>query len=128
MKNKWLADKSDMQMSFSDSLHKSFNWYKKFFPHLLDISLFNACVLYKLQKTGEKLALSDFRLNVVRALLEEFGAQKLDSRGIPLIEISVRIAARHFPSKVQSSEGGRRCCFVCSHTTRGPKCEKKNQL
>ena len=81
-------------------------------------------LIYKL-KTRKKLALSDFQLDVVRALLEEFGTQKLDVRGRPSIETPVRITARHFPSKVQSSEDGRRRCFVCSHTTRGPKRETK---
>ena len=77
------------------------------------------------QQTRKKFALSDFRLDVVRALLEEFGIQKLDVRGRPSIETPVRITAQHFPSKVQSSEDGRRRCFVCSHTTRGPKRETK---
>ena len=122
--NRGLVDKSDMQISFSESLRKSLKWYKKFFFHLLDVSLYNACVLYKLQ-TGEKIALSDFRLKIVRALIEEFGAQKLDTRGRPSIESPVRITARHFPSKVESSNDGRRRCFVCSHTTRGPKQETK---
>ena len=122
--NRGLVDKSDMQISFSESLRKSLKWYKKLFLHLFDISLYNACVLYKLQ-TGENIALSDFRLNVVRALIEEFGAQKLDSRDRPSIETPVRITARHFPSKVESSSDGRRRCFVCSHTTRGPKQETK---
>ena len=66
--NKWLVDKSDIQISFSESLRKSFKWYKKYFFHLLDTSLYNAYALYKLQ-TGEKLALPHFRPNVVRALL-----------------------------------------------------------
>ena len=122
--NRGLVDKSDMQISFSESLRKSLKWYKKLFFHLLDVSLYNACVLYKLQ-TREKIALSDFRLKVVRALLEEFGTQKLDSRGRPSIETPVRITARHFPSKVESSNDGRRRCFVYSHTTRGPKQETK---
>jgi hypothetical protein len=122
--NRGLVDKSDMQISFSESLRKSLKWYKKLFFHFLDISLYNASVLYKLN-TGEKIALSDFRLNVVRTLIEEFGAQKLDSRGRPSIETPVRITARHFPSKVESSNDGRRRCFVCSHTTRGPKQETK---
>jgi hypothetical protein len=51
--NRELVDKSDMQISFSESLRKSLKWYKKLFFHLLDISLYNACVLYKLQ-TGRK--------------------------------------------------------------------------
>ena len=73
----------------------------------------------------EKIALSDFRLNVVRALVEEFGVQKSDSRGRPSIETPVGIVARHFPSKVESSSDGRKRCFVCSHTTRGSKHETK---
>jgi hypothetical protein len=43
-KNRELADQSDMPMSFSESLHKSLKWYNKFLFHLLDISLYNACV------------------------------------------------------------------------------------
>jgi hypothetical protein len=65
--SKGLDDESDMQMSFSESVRKSLKWYKKFFFHLLDISPFNAYVLYKLQ-IGEKIALSDFRLEVVPRL------------------------------------------------------------
>jgi hypothetical protein len=94
-----------LHRSFSQSLRKSSKWYKKFFFHLLDISLYNACVLYKLQ-TGEKIALFDFRLNVVLALVEEFDAQKSDSLGRRSIETPVRITARHFPSKVESSNDG----------------------
>ncbi len=111
-------------MLFSESVRKSLKCYKKFFFHLLDISLFNAYVLYKLQ-TKEKIALSDFLLNVVRALVEEFGAQKSDSRGGPSIGTPVRITARYFSSKVESSTDRRRRCFVCSHTTHGPKHETK---
>jgi hypothetical protein len=46
--NKGLVDQSEMQMSFSESAHKSLKWYKKFFFDLLDVSFFNAYVLYKL--------------------------------------------------------------------------------
>ena len=40
-KNKWLIDKSDMQMPFCKSLRTSFKWYEKLFFHLLEISPFN---------------------------------------------------------------------------------------
>ena len=43
-KNKWLVDKSDMHMSFSESPRKSFKWYKKFFFHLLDTYLALRCL------------------------------------------------------------------------------------
>jgi len=122
--NMGLVDKSDMQISFSESVRKSLKWYKKLFFHILDIALFNAYVLDKL-KTRETIRLFEFQLKVIRALVEEFDVQRSTRQGRPSVETPVRMTARHFPSKVESSADGRRRCFVCSHTICGPKHETK---
>jgi hypothetical protein len=57
--NMGAIDKSDMQFSFSECIRKRIKWYKKFFFHLLDVTLLNASILYKL-KTGKTIHLSDF--------------------------------------------------------------------
>ena len=115
--------------SFTSSIQPYKNNREKIFAqtlHFLHLTTFShTSSIHIKQQTRRKLGLSDFRLDVVRALLEELGIQKLDVRGRPSIETPVRITARYFPSKVQSSEDGRRRCFVCSHTTSGPKREIK---
>lgn len=87
-------------MSFSESQRKSIKWYKTFFSHFLDILLYNAYVLYKLQ-IGGKFALFTFRLNVVLALLKRFGIQTSDGCGRSFIGTSVHVTAQRFPSKVK---------------------------
>ena len=49
-KNRGLVDKYDMQISFSECIRRSLKLYKKFFFHLVDLTIYNAYVLYKLRK------------------------------------------------------------------------------
>lgn len=86
-----LIDKSDMQISFTDSARKKTKWYKRFFFHLLDIAVYNAFSIHGM-KTGKKLQLGDFRLNLIRQLLSEFtpnrpaatGGRKSKDHDLPL--------------------------------------------
>lgn len=57
------------QLSLTETIRKSMKWYRKFFFHLVDLSLTNAHVLYN-QNTKRKLSFPDFRLAVVRKLLK----------------------------------------------------------
>ena len=58
-KNMGLVDKSDMQISFTDSTRQTIKWYKEFFFHLIDICVYNAYIVYTNTK-GIELKLSDF--------------------------------------------------------------------
>ena len=46
------VDKVDMQISFSECLRKTIKWYEKLFFYFLDLSVYNACVLYKIKNPG----------------------------------------------------------------------------
>lgn len=48
--NMGLIDKSDMQTSFNNTSRKSMKWYKKFFFHLLDLSILNSGIIYSTLK------------------------------------------------------------------------------
>lgn len=123
--NMGLIDKSDMQISFTDSARKSSKWYKKLFFHVIDMTVYND-IIYK-TKTGKTMQLSQFRLQVIRQLLEEFtpvrsspnGGRKSKDQESPL-----RLTARHFPDMIPATENKaklRRACFVCKHTTVQPQ-------
>jgi hypothetical protein len=124
-------DKSDTQISFSECVRKTTKWYKTFFFHLLDVTLFSALILYKL-KTGKTMHLSDFRLEVIRSIIESIGSQNNEKNGRPLLENPMRHTAQHFPSLIQdystehtSVRRRRRKCHVSYSTTTAPKKQTK---
>jgi hypothetical protein len=84
-------------------IRRSTKWYKKFFFHLVDLTTYNACVLYKLKKYG-----SQVRNSIVR----------------PPSESSLRLTARNFPSRIPSTAtqvNPRRKCYVCANTVKRAK-------
>ncbi len=116
-------DKSDMQISFAECVRKSVKWYKKFFFHLVDMTVFN-CNIMATMKSGKKSSLGTFRNELVRNMLTKYGQPQIhrtmSSYSVPHPK---RLIDRHFASKV-SSDGPRlktRTCFVCSHTKRKQK-------
>lgn len=117
--NMGAVDKVDMQVSFVECARKSLKWYKKLFFHLIDISLYNAYILYQV-KTGKKPQFSDFRLNVAEQLIEKYHTPKGHMKRPPTIDHPLRLTARHFPSLVPPTEAKgsktQRRCHVCSQT------------
>ncbi|CAF1034879.1 unnamed protein product [Didymodactylos carnosus] len=115
--NMGLVDKSDMQISFSECVRKTIKWYKKLFFHLLDLSMLNAYILYK-EKKHVTLEFTDFRLQVIRQIIDKYGTQRNSRRVRPSADKPLRLTARHFPSL---TGGGSRRCIVCSTTSKRPK-------
>lgn len=114
-------DKSDMQMSFAECVRKSVKWYKNFFFHLVDMTVFN-CNIMHMMKSGNKRSLGTFRNELVRNLISKYG-QSGTSKGRTVCSYSIphpkRLVDRHFPTKVPLNGGSRlkTCtCFVCSHS------------
>lgn len=114
-------DKSDMQMSFAECVRKSVKWYKNFFFHLVDMTVFN-CNIMHMMKSGNKRSLGTFRNELVRNLISKYG-QSGTSKGRTVCSYSIphpkRLVDRHFPTKVPLNGGSRletRTCFVCSHS------------
>ena len=110
------VDHVDMQMSFSECIRKSVKWYKKLFFHLLDMAVYNAFVIYKMQN-GISSHLSDFRLEIIRGILTKYGTQRSTAIGRPSIRgSSLRLTSRHFPVLIPQalqSNQPRRKCVVC---------------
>lgn len=122
------VDKTDMQISFNESARKSLKWYKKFFFHLLDISVLNSYILYQMV-TGKKPQLGKFRLEVIRQLLEEHHTPRTQSKGgrPSLGENPLRLTERHFCTFIPptaNKQHPQRQCYVCMHTCRRPKKRK----
>ena len=92
-KNMCAVDQVDMQISFSEYLRKTIKWYKKLFFHLLDITVQNSNAMFKVN--NENLELPEFRLQLARELIEEYGSKRLQSKGRPPIDSPLRLTARH---------------------------------
>nr|XP_054930729.1 piggyBac transposable element-derived protein 4-like [Dermacentor andersoni] len=124
-----LVDKTDMMMSFSESIRKSLKWYKKFFFHIMDMCLLNAFILWR--ENGGRKTLGELRLNVVYQLIQEFHTARRRG-GRRSGDDPTRLTARHFPQMVPPSEakGSRtqRRCHVCANTVRGQKKRKDTRV
>ena len=96
------VDKSDMQISCVECVRKSVKWYKKLFFHLLDTAVFNSYVLHK-QKTGQSTQFCDFRLQLIRQIVDTYSKPKI-SRGPPSDRDNpLRLVGRHFPTLITST-------------------------
>ena len=61
-KNMGAVDKTDMQISFTECTRKTRKWYRKLFFHIMDLCLYNAYVLYKVNTDKRKLQFGEFVL------------------------------------------------------------------
>jgi hypothetical protein len=89
---------------------------------LQEISLFpliDSYILHK-QKSRQNIQLSDFRLQLIRQIIETYGYSKAP-RGRPSAgDNPIRFIGRHFPSLIPSSltmQSLQRRCIFCSNTT-----------
>ena len=93
----------DMQLSFSECIRKSVKWYKKLFFHLLDMAVYNAFAIYKMQNNNPT-HLSDFRLEIIREILTKYGPQRSIPIGRPPTRDSpLRLTARHFSALISQT-------------------------
>jgi hypothetical protein len=117
--NRGIVDKFDMQISAVECVRKTIKWYKKLFFHLLDVTVLNSYILHK-QKSRENIQFSDFRLQLIRQIIETYGCPKAP-RGRPNTgDNPIRLIGRHFPSLIPStstSQSPQKRCVVCTNTT-----------
>lgn len=114
------VDKSDMQLSFAECIRKTIKWYKKFFFHLLDLSVLNSSILHQM-KTKEKKSLGQFRNEIVRGIIQKYCKDLGTRRRVTLGPHPKRLIDRHFPALVPPKNGNKnrqRNCVVCSQSTR----------
>jgi hypothetical protein len=93
-------------------------WYLGYF--CLDLTIYNAYVLYKLKK-NVNLRLAAYQLELIREIIAKYGSQVRTSIGRPSSENPLRLTARHFLSWIASTvtqAKRKRKCYVCAHTVR----------
>ena len=103
------------------SIRKTIKWYKKLFFHLFDIAVQNSYAMYKM-KNEENSELSEFRLQLARELIEEYGSKRPQMKGRPSTDCLLRLTARYFIDFIPGDNVKKRC-FVCSHTVKREKNE-----
>jgi hypothetical protein len=96
-----LAYNSNMMLSSSECVRKSLECYRKFFLHLLDVTLLNLQTLFNV-KTGKNIALADFQLNLIREVIQKFHTPRATSKtGCPSAGYQpLTLKERHFPTIV----------------------------
>ena len=88
--------------------------YKKLFMRLLDMALFNAFVMMRVNHP--KISFLHFRLNLVRQMIQLTGGTS-SSTPSPSTDQPLRLTGRHFPSKcpkTMSNKASSRRCHVCA--------------
>jgi hypothetical protein len=79
-----------------------------YYFRLLDYSLLNAHVLYKV-KTGENISLAQFHLTLVKQIVEKYfkeAPRTSNKRGLDG-DNPVRLVARYFPSRLPKQQNGK---------------------
>ena len=121
--NMRLVDKSDAMISSIECTRKTLKWYKRFFFHLVDMSMLNAHVLF-MATTNKKCTLPDFVIEVVRDIFEDNAEEKqAPGRRAAAADDPLRLTARHFCRPMPVPAGAKkgrvqRACHVCKHTSR----------
>lgn len=113
-------DKTDMLLSTTESIRKTVKWYKKVFFHLLDYSVLNSHVIYKM-KTGKNIPLLDFEKELVRLLIQKYktiSSRSSTSNRAENCDSPLRLTERHFPSTYPFQPGTNKKilkqCVVCA--------------
>ncbi|KAJ8353409.1 hypothetical protein SKAU_G00209760 [Synaphobranchus kaupii] len=113
------VDRVDMITSFVDCARKSTKWYKKLFFHLLNTAVLNAYTVHR-KLSEERMPYKDFRLKLVKELIQEHPLPRRSTGGRPCVNTPLRLTGRHFPSFVPPTEAQgqstRRHCRVCLYT------------
>lgn len=125
--NKYMGavDQTDMELSFNSSVRKSVRWYVKLFFHIVDLQVRNALIISKI-KRGSENTLKNFRLELIREILEkyrEFGEEKIGRPPKTSIgSTTKRLTERHFISSIPVSQ------TQLAHATpsKSPKAPQRN--
>ncbi|XP_065651019.1 piggyBac transposable element-derived protein 4-like [Hydra vulgaris] len=112
------VDLSDqMTTSYACERKRVKKWYKKFYFHLINLSIFNAQVIHKM--LGGKLKALEFRMQLVSALVSFYGYDIVTSGQGGRLSLDgnpMRLVHRHFPSYAPETEcktAPQRRCVVC---------------
>lgn len=68
--NKSAIDRHDQMLSYYSCEHKSLRWYKKVIIHIMQCIMINSFFLYNKYASSSKISLYDFRLKVIKSIVE----------------------------------------------------------
>ena len=109
------VDLSDQYTTSYEIIRKSKKWYKKTFFHLLDMTIFNAFVVYNVIHVDIKIKFLDFRMRLAKELIEKHGYTLTYARKKRFShESPIRFANRHYPAAIVAGEKSvRKRCALC---------------
>ena len=112
------VDKLDQMIEPYLSIRKSLKWYKKFFQHLLDVTVYNSFVLFKIKNASSKSSLLDFRKDLISNIITRHhsGQRRMGGRPSGSGDAPSRLSERHFPVFIPpsgSQQNPLRECRVC---------------
>ncbi|XP_046588357.1 piggyBac transposable element-derived protein 4-like [Neodiprion virginianus] len=114
------VDKTDMILNSINTIRKTLKWYKKLFFHMVDLSIYNTFILYKIT-SKKNITFAKFHLRLIREILLKYSNTNIcnnKSGGQTASKDDMlRLISTHFPSKYINPTGkrrnGRRKCVVC---------------
>ncbi|GLH12572.1 PiggyBac transposable element-derived protein 4 [Gryllus bimaculatus] len=69
--NTGTVDCRDLIPSLIESIRTAIKWYKRYFFHLLDLSIFNGYALFKIA-TGKNVSMAQYHLSLIREITEKY--------------------------------------------------------
>ena len=117
--NKYMGgvDLCDSVTTAYPSIRKTIKWYKKVFLHILDITLYNACVVYK-KLIGKSIPLLNFRLEVARQIFEKYPEAHVFQSGPSFQFLPSRLIGKHYialiPHLDSTKQAPRKRCRICA--------------
>jgi hypothetical protein len=108
------VDKSDRMANSYSVSRRTFKWTKKLFFRLIDLTVLNSWIL---SSCGAKYSHRDFRLILIRNLVEEGGKNErphpiMRGRPNPAIENIARLESRQ--NELWPAKGNKLRCRMCS--------------
>ncbi|KAL2739061.1 piggyBac transposable element-derived protein 4-like [Vespula squamosa] len=88
--------KVHMVISTANITRKSLKWYRKFFFHLIDISVWNVYCLYK-YKRGEIISMEKFQLALIKQIIAKYDHNVIGCQNRSA-DNAVRLTEKHFSS------------------------------
>ena len=130
------VDRSDSYLSSCECIRKCVKWYIKLFFHLVDLTVYNSYMMWKVHK-GETMKYEQFQYNLCYRILQKYGTVISGNRGKrypnpPDRCLQSDYIMRHHlkdTEKIQRNDGTWRknqlACFVCKNRKSIPPKERK---
>jgi len=109
--SKFGIDKLDQVLAYYSFDRKTNKWWKNIFFYVLDVSLSNACVIYR--QSHRNTSYLNFRIEVIRGLLQPLLEQRRNAMTIASDQIDFSRFTQNRHVIFVNSEKSSRSCVVC---------------